>query len=155
MRPESTSLRRRYELFREHDIEFYKQVVHPRTLIQLAEMARRRMDTRGDLFLGDLTLAFEVDALVADRLRLPSFRAWSGRQFRSLGTRRTWSDHAQQLALQLPTSASAGAVLLLQPRAGDVWEAVCASGRRVPVVDGLLGGRIAAPRSVLRRSYAS
>jgi hypothetical protein len=105
VRPESTSLRRRYELFREHDIGFYKQVVHSRTLIQLAEMARQRMDTCGDLFLGDLTLAFEVDALVAERLRLPSFRVWSG--------------------------------------------------RRVHVVDGLLGGRIAAPRSVLRRSYAS
>ena len=103
--------------------------------MQIGDAASTRLLTRGALSLGEITLDYEVNDLVAERLRLPNFRTWSRRQFRSAGTRRGWSTRSEQLVLQLPAGAALGPVLLLQPRASDVWEAVCAHGRPVLVVE--------------------
>lgn len=131
----ATSLRQRYDAFRVREVEFYKQVVSHATLMRLADVARERMYAGGSLRLGDLTLAYEVDDVIAERLRLPSFRTWSTRELRAAGPRRTWSHRAQQLTLRIPEGVGADVVLLIQPRAADLWEALCASGRRVLVVE--------------------
>lgn len=132
---EPATLRARYAAFRQREIEFYKEVVSYRTLMRMVDMARERMTSRGTLALGDLPLAYEVDDIIAERLRLPSFRAWTRRQVTVAGASRGWSARAEQLTLQIPAATAAGAVLLLQPRDGDLWEAVCASGHTVVVVE--------------------
>lgn len=128
-------MRRRYAEFRAREIEFYKQVVPHRTLMRLADLARQRIETRGELVLGEVTLAFEVDDVIVERLRMPSFTVWSRRQFRADGVQKAWSGHAQQLTLLIPPGTGRGAVLLLQPRTFDLWEAVCASGRNVVMIE--------------------
>ena len=133
--PNATSDRRRYADFRSREIEYYKEVVEYRALMRLVDVARERMHSRGELVLGDLTLAAEVDELVAERLRLPTFRSWSRAQARTAGQRHPWSSQSQLFAQQLGQMRGSAPVLLLQPRASDVWEALCADGNRVVLVE--------------------
>ena len=133
--PDATSDRWRYADFRSREIEYYKEVVEYRALMRLVDVARERMHSRGELVLGDLTLAAEVDELVAERLRLPTFRSWSRTQARTAGQRHPWSARSQLFAQQLSQLRGGAPVLLLQPRASDVWEALCADGTRVVLVE--------------------
>jgi hypothetical protein len=134
-RPEPTSSRARYDAYRADEIEFYKQVVGYDTLLRLADAAAARMQSRGTLVLGELTMTFEVDDLIAERMRLPSFRAWNRRQGLATAGRQPCSDRAIQLALQIPAAGTGAPVLMLQPRTADLWAAVCADGRSVVVVE--------------------
>ena len=136
------SFRRRYELYRAREIEFYKQVLVRASLIRIADEARVRIDARSELQLGDATLAAEVDSIIAERMSLPSFRAWMRSQRQPsngpqpAAGRRSVSAAATQLAFDVSASASdAAPVLVLQPRGADVWKALCAAGRAVIVVE--------------------
>jgi hypothetical protein len=132
---ESTSARGRYAAYRAEQIEFYKQVVDYRTMMRVADVAAERIQSRGELALGEITMAFEVDDVIADRLRLPTFRVWSRKQGLATFGRPSCSDRAIQLALQIATADLRAPVLMLQPRTTDLWAAVCADGRRVVVVE--------------------
>ena len=136
------SFRRRYELYRAREIEFYKQVLVRASLIRIADEARVRIEARSELQLGEALLAAEVDSIIAERMSLPSFRAWmrsqrqpsSGRQTSTV--RRPVSPAATQLALDVSAAAfNAAPVLVLQPRGADVWKVLCAAGRAVIVVE--------------------
>ncbi len=128
VRDDGMSLRTSYDEFRAREIDFYKEIIPHQQLMRLADSALQSMEARGELMLGDVMLKYEVDDIVAARLRLPSFRAWTRRQSGGGGVLRPWSDRADQLALELPTVASSAVVLLLQPRSADLWQAL--SGHR-------------------------
>ena len=131
-----SSFRRQYELHRAREIEFYKQVVERASLLRVADEARVRLAARAELQLGDTLLAAEVDSVIAERMGLLSFRLWMRSQRASSLVRRPVSMAAAQLALDVSTAAVSGApVLVLQPRAADVWQLLCAAGRLVIVVE--------------------
>ncbi len=143
-----TSFRRRYELYRAREIEFYKQVLVRASLIRIADEARGRIEARSELRLGDALLAAEVDSIIAERMSLPPFRAWMRSQHQSATVRQpstlrepaavrpSVSLAATQLAFDVPALAfNAAPVLVLQPRGADVWRVLCAEGRTVIVVE--------------------
>ncbi len=155
------SFRRRYELYRAREIEFYKQVLARASLIRIADEARVRIEARSELQLGDTLLAAEVDSIIAERMSLPSFRAWMRSQYQpSAGhqpstARRPVSGAAMQLAFDVSASASNGApVLVLQPRGADVWRVLCADGRAVIVVEPDHEARDAVHARVSRSGWA-
>jgi len=132
----SDALRQRYDAFRAREVEYYKQVVPYRTLMRIAELARGRMHARGEFALGELTLAYEVDDIIAERMALPSFRLWERSAAATAGRTRNVMRRVEQLLLRLPSRASLDvAVLLLQPRAAGIWVGVFARGNRVVVIE--------------------
>ncbi len=134
--PDELSLQRRYQQFREREIEFYKQVVSRRSVMRIAQDASDRILARPELQLGELTLAQEVDALIAARIGVPSFKRWRLAAERKNGRKRAPSPRAEQLQLPMPSSdAAAGTVLVLQPRNAGAWERFCERGRNVIVIE--------------------
>ncbi len=137
-RPELTSIRQRYAEFRTRELNFYKEVVSRRTIMLVADRARERLEMRDELVLHDVTLSAAVDEIIAERLRLPSFRNWS-RARAPLASARTRTGApttlAAQLVLPLSSDATASPVLLLQTRASDAWEAIVQTGSGVVVVE--------------------
>ena len=136
-----TSLRQGYEIFRARELNFYKDVVSRRTIMQVADEACARLEERDELLLHDLTLASAVDEIIAERLRLPAFRVWVRAQRLRTGARRRPASHSLQLTLPLMSDATSGAVLLLQARADDAWESIAQLGSRVLVVEPELADR--------------
>ncbi len=135
----SDSARLRYDAFRAREIEYYKQVVPHRTLLRLADHARSRMHARGEFSLGDITLAYEVDDIIAERMRLPTFRVWERSAAAALHTpslRGVVSARAAQLLLQTPQAfAPQSVVVMVQPRTSDAWSAFAGQGRQVVIVE--------------------
>jgi len=139
---DTPSMRRRYEQFREREIEYYKQVIPHRTLMRIADAARVRLHMRGELALGELTLAFEVDDIIAERMALPSFRSWSRANQLSSATHRSPASGATQLLMAIaPSTTIARDALLVQPRQHDAWELLCADGRSIVIVEPDRGAR--------------
>lgn len=70
------SKRFEYELFIEQAIEHYKETVPRRELLAIGDEATRRLAVAGQTKLTELLLVDEVDRIVVDRLRLPTFESW-------------------------------------------------------------------------------
>lgn len=73
--------RQRYLAWVEEQIEEYKTSITRDELLQLAEDAVQQLsETRdGQYALTEILLRDTVDALIFDRLKLPSYRVWADR----------------------------------------------------------------------------
>ncbi len=158
------SFRRRYEQYRAREVEFYKQVIVRSSLLRIAEQARARLDARRELQLGEALLAAEVDSIIAERMALPTFRAWMRAQRQALAVRPSTavgmssvavSPMALQLALDVPTlQETSSPVLVLQPRSPDVWQLFCEAGQAVVVVEPEHEERVAIDQRATRNGWS-
>ncbi|MCC6772697.1 MAG: hypothetical protein IT360_16005 [Gemmatimonadaceae bacterium] len=76
------SLRHQYALFVDREIDAYKEAVSSAHLSRIANLALDALADEPQIGMRELLLAAEVNRFIAKRLRLPSFRSWSGRQRR-------------------------------------------------------------------------
>jgi hypothetical protein len=78
------SLKHEYELYLEHEIETYKDSVTRDALLALGDEAVATLGAHAQTTLTELVLLEEVDRLITQRLKLPSYATWRRRRLRRL-----------------------------------------------------------------------
>ena len=78
------SLKHEYELYVEREIENYKDSVPRHVLLSLGDEAVRVLSTQPQFELTELVLWEEVDRIIKQRLRVPSYATWRRRRLRTL-----------------------------------------------------------------------
>jgi hypothetical protein len=84
----SRSLKHEYELFVEREIENYKESVPRSVLLSIGDEAVRMLAGEQQFALTELLLCDEVDKIIFNRLRLPSYATWRKRRIRLLTEQR-------------------------------------------------------------------
>jgi len=78
------SLKYEYELYVEREIENYKESVPRSALLKVGDEAIASMETQQQLALTEILLCEEVDRIIRQRLRLPSYATWRKRRVKEL-----------------------------------------------------------------------
>lgn len=78
------SLKHEYELFVEREIENYKDSVPRNALLAIGDEAVRVLSAQPQFELTELVLWEEVDRIIKQRLRVPSYSTWRRRRLRML-----------------------------------------------------------------------
>ena len=78
------SLRHEYELYVEREIENYKESVPRSALLKVGDEAIASMERQQQLALTEILLCEEVDRIIRQRLRLPSYATWRKRRVKEL-----------------------------------------------------------------------
>ena len=78
------SLKHEYELFVEREIENYKDSVPRSVLLSIGDEAVRAMAAQPQFELTELVLVEEVDRIIRQRLRIPTYATWRRRRLRML-----------------------------------------------------------------------
>ena len=78
------SLKHEYELYVEREIENYKDSVSRTTLLAIGDDAVRVLSEQPQFELTELVLWEEVDRIIKQRLRVPSYSTWRRRRLRML-----------------------------------------------------------------------
>lgn len=78
------SLKHEYELFVEREIENYKDSVPRSALLAIGDEAVRVLSAQPQFELTELVLWEEVDRIIKQRLRVPSYSTWRRRRLRML-----------------------------------------------------------------------
>jgi hypothetical protein len=78
------SLKSEYELYIEHELEAYKESVPRSVLLCIGDEAVAALAAGQQLALTELLLWEEVDRIIRERLRLPSFRTWCRKRLKAL-----------------------------------------------------------------------
>ena len=76
----SRSLKHEYELYLEQEIEDYKESVPRSVLLSIGDEAVRSLADQQQIALTELLLCDEVDKIIFNRLRLPSYSTWRKRR---------------------------------------------------------------------------
>src|SRR5687767_2022747 len=78
------SLKHEYELYVEREIENYKDSVPRTALLAIGDEAVRVLSAQPQFELTELVLWEEVDRIIKQRLRIPSYATWRRRRLRML-----------------------------------------------------------------------
>ena len=78
------SLKYEYELYVEREIENYKESVPRSALLKVGDEAVAVMEQQQQLALTEILLCEEVDRIIRQRLRLPSYATWRKRRVKEL-----------------------------------------------------------------------
>jgi hypothetical protein len=78
------SLRYEYELYVEQEIEGYKESLPRSQLLRIGDEAVSSLGSQSQLALTEVLLTAEVDRIIRQRLRMPSYRTWCRRRLRNL-----------------------------------------------------------------------
>ena len=78
------SLRHEYELYVEREIENYKDSVPRIALLGIGDEAVAALGAQPQLALTELLLCEEVDRIIRQRLRVPTYQAWRRRRLRMI-----------------------------------------------------------------------
>jgi hypothetical protein len=78
------SLKHEYELYVEQEIEDYKESLPRHVLLSLGDEAVKSLAAQQQLALTEILLCAEVDRIIRDRLRLPSYSTWRRRRLKAL-----------------------------------------------------------------------
>ena len=78
------SLKYEYELYVEQELEAYKESVPRSVLLRIGDEAVTALAAGQQLALTELLLCEEVDRIIRQRLRLPSFRTWCRKRLSAL-----------------------------------------------------------------------
>ena len=78
------SLKHEYELYVEREIENYKDSVPRSALLAIGDEAVRALSAQPQFELTELVLWEEVDRIIKQRLRVPSYATWRRRRLRML-----------------------------------------------------------------------
>jgi hypothetical protein len=78
------SLKHEYELYVEQQVEDYKESVSRGTLLTIGDEAVANLGAQAQLALTELLLCEEVDRIIRQRLRIPSYVTWRRRRLKAL-----------------------------------------------------------------------
>jgi len=78
------SLKHEYELYVEREIEDYKESLPRHVILSLGDEAVKSLAAQQQLALTEILLCAEVDRIIRDRLRLPSYNTWRRRRLKAL-----------------------------------------------------------------------
>jgi hypothetical protein len=78
------SLKHEYELYVEHELETYKDSVPRSALLALGDEAVAALGAQAQTTLTEMVLWEEVDRLIAQRIKLPTYATWRRRRLRRL-----------------------------------------------------------------------
>lgn len=109
------SLRHEYELFVEREIEHYKESLPRSALLKLGDEAVALLARQSQLTLTEVVLCEEVDRLIRQRLRLPSYTAWRKRRLAELEELRRpehWGLRPEDLIVRAFAPVTDGQVLV-------------------------------------------
>jgi hypothetical protein len=84
MRQQPNSLKREYELYVEQEIESYKESVSRGVLLRIGDEAVGALQAQQQLALTEVLLVAEVDRIIRQRLRVPTYRTWCRRRLKAL-----------------------------------------------------------------------
>lgn len=111
------SLRYEYELFVEQEIERYKESLPRHALLRIGDEAVSTLASDQQLGLTEVLLCAEVDRIIRDRCRIPTYRTWCRRRLRALQDFRRperWGLHPNGgVARALPIAAQGGGHVLV------------------------------------------
>jgi hypothetical protein len=78
------SLRYEYDLYVEQEIEHYKDSIPRTALLRIGDEAVTTMRQQEQMLFDEILLWAEVDRIIRNRLRVPSFATWKRRRLRRL-----------------------------------------------------------------------
>lgn len=78
------SLKHEYELYVEQEIEDYKESLPRHVILSLGDEAVKSLAAQQQLALTEILLCAEVDRIIRNRLRLPSYATWRRRRLKAL-----------------------------------------------------------------------
>lgn len=135
MRPRAPrSLRHEYELFVEREIENYKESLPRSALLKLGDEAVAVLERQSQLTLTEIVLCEEVDRIIRQRLRLPSYTAWRKRRVKELEELRRpehWGLRPEDLVVRAVSPVAEGQVLVAGSREGASALYLAANGCEV------------------------
>jgi hypothetical protein len=109
------SLKHEYELFVEQEIENYKDSIPRFALLKIGDEAVAALAAQAQFALTELLLCEEVDRIISNRLRLPTYRTWRARRVKLLERYRTpehWGLPPDSAVVQDVRPAAEGHVLI-------------------------------------------
>ena len=110
------SLQHEYELYVEREIENYKDSIPRSALLAIGDEAVARLRAQQQTTLTEMVLWEEVDRLIRERIKLPTFRSWSRQHAKRLAEMRRpehWGlSPSSPLAREVTASGPGGHVLL-------------------------------------------
>lgn len=112
----SRSLKHEYALYLEREIENYKESVPRSVLLTIGDEAVRALAAQQQFALTELLLCDEVDKIIFNRLRLPSYNTWRRRRLKLLAELRRpehWGLSPDDVMVRAAQSAPAEAHVLL------------------------------------------
>jgi hypothetical protein len=78
------SLKYQYELFVDREIEAYKESVPRREILSIGDEAVQSLAAQQQLALTEILLCAEVDRIIRQRLRIPTYSTWRRRRLKAL-----------------------------------------------------------------------
>ena len=78
------SLKYQYELFVDREIEAYKESVPRREILSIGDEAVQSLAAQQQLALTEILLCAEVDRIIRQRLRIPTYCTWRRRRLKAL-----------------------------------------------------------------------
>ena len=112
----SRSLKYEYELYLEREIEDYKESVPRSVLLSIGDDAVRGLAREQQFALTELLLCDEVDKIIFNRLRLPSYATWRRRRIKLLSELRRpehWGLSPDDIVVRATQSVSGEARVLV------------------------------------------
>jgi hypothetical protein len=112
----SRSLKHEYELYLEREIEDYKESVPRSVLLSIGDDAVQALAGEQQFALTELLLCDEVDKIIFNRLRLPSYATWRKRRVKLIEEMRRpehWGLTADDMVVRAVQPASNDARVLL------------------------------------------
>lgn len=148
------SLRHEYELFVEREIEHYKESLPRSALLKLGDEAVAALARQPQLTLTEIVLCEEVDRLIRQRLRLPSYSTWRKRRLAELEELRRpehWGLRPEDLVVRAVAPVTDGQVLVAGAHEGAPALYLAAKGcdvtalhRRAEIIERVLDAAEAA-----------
>jgi hypothetical protein len=132
------SLKREYELYIEHEIEEYKDSIPRAELLCIGDEAVAALARGQQIELTELVLWEEVDRIIKERLRLPSYRSWRRRRLRELERLRRpehWGLEPDDALVRTIQPAAESHVLVAGPKASGAALYLAANGCEVTALE--------------------
>lgn len=133
------SLKHEYELFVEREIENYKDSVPRNALLAIGDEAVRVLSAQPQFELTELVLWEEVDRIIKQRLRVPSYSTWRRRRLRMLERYRRpehWGiEHDAALVREIQPAAAAHVLVAGSEKMRETALYLAANGCEVTAVE--------------------
>jgi hypothetical protein len=131
------SLKHEYELYVEREIEDYKDSIPRSAILSIGDEAVARLRAQEQVAFDELVLWDEVDRIITNRLRLPTYPTWKRRRLKLLAEYRRPEHWGMQPDAPLVRAIPAGSdsrVLVTGPRVSESTLYLAANGCTVTAV---------------------
>ena len=131
------SLKHEYELYVEREIEDYKDSIPRSAILSIGDEAVARLRAQEQVAFDELVLWDEVDRIITNRLRIPTYATWKKRRLKRLAEYRRPEHWGMQPDAPLVRAIPAGSesrVLVTGPRISESTLYLAANGCTVTAV---------------------